>query len=261
MNYRTEKDGFTLIELLVVIAIISLLVSILLPSLQKAKDLANNVVCASNLKGIGLSLAMYDQEYDGQRPPFTDASQLPHTSNGLGLVRGLNAQTFGLGLLLDREVGTDDFQGGMYLDNLDALFCPADGGEVSATRKNGTGAALLPHVDPSNPAYSHLYAGYMYIYWEEKYITTYYPTMAIGTYTSLNPTMCNPANMVLMDPQHFNYAVSSAYIIQNWWHPNEGRNVLRLDGGVFHFTEQDFADRWGMSNSWVTFFRRARELD
>ena len=93
------------------------------------------------------------------------------------------------------------------------------------------------------------------------YITTYYPTLAIGTYTTLNPAMCNPANMVLMDPQHYNYTVSSAYCIQNWWHPDEGRNALRLDGSVFYFTEQEYADRWGMSTSWVTFFRRARELD
>ncbi|MBN1555425.1 MAG: type II secretion system protein [Phycisphaerae bacterium] len=59
------SNGFTLIELLVVIAIISLLVSILLPSLQKAKDLAKSVVCIANLKEISTMVFLYAHDYDG----------------------------------------------------------------------------------------------------------------------------------------------------------------------------------------------------
>ena len=61
-----RERGFTLIELLVVIAIISLLVSILLPSLQQAKELAKLVTCQSNLRHIGLGFHMYLTEH-GQR--------------------------------------------------------------------------------------------------------------------------------------------------------------------------------------------------
>ena len=56
--------GFTLIELLVVIAIISLLVSILLPSLTRAKELAKRAVCCSNLKGAGIAMYMYADDED-----------------------------------------------------------------------------------------------------------------------------------------------------------------------------------------------------
>lgn len=55
--------AFTLIELLVVIAIISLLVSILLPSLQKARILARSTVCLANLRNIGVGMVIYQQDF------------------------------------------------------------------------------------------------------------------------------------------------------------------------------------------------------
>ena len=61
MNGRTER-AFTLIELLVVVAIIALLISILLPSLQRAKDQGKAVKCASNERQLGLGLTYYVHE-------------------------------------------------------------------------------------------------------------------------------------------------------------------------------------------------------
>ena len=62
------RNGFTLIELLVVIAIIALLVSILLPSLNKAKELARRAVCSSNLHQISLGTTIYANDNDGKIP-------------------------------------------------------------------------------------------------------------------------------------------------------------------------------------------------
>lgn len=63
-----RKKGFTLIELLVVIAIIALLVSILMPSLSKARELAKRAVCSTNQKGIGTAMALYSSASRDQWP-------------------------------------------------------------------------------------------------------------------------------------------------------------------------------------------------
>ena len=64
-----KRKAFTLVELLVVIGIIAMLISILLPALNKARAAAQATMCASNLRQIGTSLAFYTQEFKGALPP------------------------------------------------------------------------------------------------------------------------------------------------------------------------------------------------
>jgi prepilin-type N-terminal cleavage/methylation domain-containing protein len=65
-----KNNAFTLIELLVVISIISLLVSILLPSLSTARELARRAVCGVNIRNLGLSLTSYTLENNDVFPLF-----------------------------------------------------------------------------------------------------------------------------------------------------------------------------------------------
>ncbi len=63
-----KRKGFTLVELLVVIAIIALLMGILMPALAKVKQLANQLICGTNLSAIGKAMLAYSADYEETYP-------------------------------------------------------------------------------------------------------------------------------------------------------------------------------------------------
>jgi len=105
---RSTRRAFTLIELLVVVAIIALLVSILLPSLSRAREQAKTVACGSGLHQIGLALQYSFDEHKAY--PLWDDLSTAGTAGHFGRVATW------IDVLYTRK----------YLGNFKAGYCPTD---------------------------------------------------------------------------------------------------------------------------------------
>jgi len=115
-NSRKKKKGFTLIELLVVIVIIGLLIAVLTPVVQKAREKAQRTFCTSNLRQIGVALHLYTEDWDEKFP-----------NTGYGSAK--------LGVLYSS-----------YVDTAQVFDCPSD---KKATKASSDGTTL------SNSSYAY----------------------------------------------------------------------------------------------------------
>jgi prepilin-type N-terminal cleavage/methylation domain-containing protein/prepilin-type processing-associated H-X9-DG protein len=152
---RAEARGFTLVELLVVIAIIGILVALLLPAIQAAREAARRISCANNLKNLGLAVLNHHDVQNhfpvSQGGPYAGESPLPQTGVGwiLNTLPQLEEQS-----LYDQFGAGGAFEGRMRRDIAHRTFTNV--GIVST--KNGISCPKLLQTQlqilacPSDPA-------------------------------------------------------------------------------------------------------------
>jgi prepilin-type N-terminal cleavage/methylation domain-containing protein/prepilin-type processing-associated H-X9-DG protein len=127
---RRGRSAFTLIELLVVVAIIALLIAILLPSLQHARDQAKTSVCASNLHQLALAVQYYAGEHGERLPYIRGTPQGPGKPN--------RAPFYQYDQLFDFW---------SYLKDLKIYICP--------NARNENSVKAYPEFDPTNDRFSY----------------------------------------------------------------------------------------------------------
>jgi prepilin-type N-terminal cleavage/methylation domain-containing protein/prepilin-type processing-associated H-X9-DG protein len=212
----SRKKGFTLVELLVVIGIISVLISMLLPALNKAREAAKTIACASNMKQIMLGLQMYANDNRGYLPRSYDYYQ----------INGANQLIFWPWLVVS----------GRYIQSAKVFFCPSRAG-LSAKYDDIMGSLSL------NPQQ---YANWNYV----SYSANLYgamPYLTMGASTGYRPIKVGQAGapaaelMVLAEGYYPLYVtLYGAYGIYSWYpgpyapwiHGKQTVNVGYLDGHV-----------------------------
>jgi prepilin-type N-terminal cleavage/methylation domain-containing protein len=119
-----DRRGFTLIELLVVIAILALLMALLMPALEAARLRAQDALCTSNIRQIGLLLLMYLDDNDGVMPWVGNN----RTHRQCNRFRWFRPGTKTLMPIDDSQLARDTYWGVHFYDygiNRDIFGCPA----------------------------------------------------------------------------------------------------------------------------------------
>lgn len=120
---RRKRLGFTLVELLVVIGIIALLISILLPALSKARESANTIKCAVNLRAIGQGFSIYTADYKGKYPAaYTYEGQVYGVPNQQPIQGYIHWSYFLYG---QGSGGTNSGNNAVGVVGLKSFLCPA----------------------------------------------------------------------------------------------------------------------------------------
>jgi prepilin-type N-terminal cleavage/methylation domain-containing protein/prepilin-type processing-associated H-X9-DG protein len=151
----SSRHAFTLVELLVVIGIIALLISILLPALNRAREQANAVKCLANVRQLGLATMMFAQDHKGYTPTASDdgfaKANDPYRNKWLYRLNADGSQS-----LQDCFSSLVSYLGVKYADNNSFMLKPGSQSKVficpSDNAQDGTPSAgyrIFNNIDPS----------------------------------------------------------------------------------------------------------------
>ena len=157
----TGRTGFTLVELLVVISIIALLISILIPSLVRARHDALRIVCSSNLRTLGQGCRVYAGNFRGTMPTGAPQTQWAKGNWAFGGLDGWHTPgNFGVNYFTPWGLGLLYFT--KTITNGTVFYCP-EGTYFTPTASPEyyIGNLGLPHGPPN---YYDVFAGYCYYY-------------------------------------------------------------------------------------------------
>lgn len=125
---RKQRRGFTLVELLVVIAIIGVLVALLLPAVQAAREAARRMQCQNHLKQIGLALQNYHDTFHVFPPGATKSNQTSwhvHVLPFMELKNLYDKFNFNKGNYTDTQANGQLGRGGNGLTKVPGYLCPS----------------------------------------------------------------------------------------------------------------------------------------
>lgn len=261
LSCRSFLHGFTLIELLVVIAIIALLLSIMMPSLQKVKAVAKKAVCGSNERNIMLAMQVYRHDYEGSFFPSQNGCRWYDLGQGSGRTGALltGTETDPLRRLLA-------YWGTAYVDygvTKDLFECPAkrayedneyveEPGDEEAFRYSDYGLNGFICWPPPKEKYGNIYNPQRK---RPKAIAFKHPSSTIVFHDHWENTLDDNGDMYYINPLYSTtenlwqwrqfavaYQATRGESVNECWRHDGSSNILWLDGHVSNLKETNGED-------------------